>query len=65
MRNPERIDDFCEELKKLWKSKVPNWRFGQIVCNLQSFRQNDLFYYEEDKFLNTFKEYLNETYGEK
>ena len=31
MRDPDRIDAFCKELAKIWKSKVPDWRFGQLV----------------------------------
>ena len=30
MRDPNRLDDFYEKLKKIHKEKVPDWRFGQL-----------------------------------
>lgn len=55
MRGANRIDKFLEQLGKLWKEKVPDWRFMQLICNLQSFCGSDMFYMEEDRFL----EHLN------
>ena len=34
MRDPERIDKFCERLAKAWEN-YPDWRFGQLTL-LQS-----------------------------
>ena len=30
MRDPKRIDDFCDRLKAVWHT-VPDWRFGQLM----------------------------------
>ena len=59
MRDPNRIDDFLKELGKIWKERVPNWRFGQLISNLQSSMKRDIFFMEEDEFLKVVKEYLN------
>ena len=32
IRNPVRIDEFCDRLKIAWK-KLPDWRFGQFMMN--------------------------------
>jgi len=47
-RDPDRIDGFLEVLGKAWK-KVPDWRFFQLVCNLQRMIGSDGFYWEDDK----------------
>ena len=48
MRDPKRIDKFCEILKVYWHM-VPDWRFMQLVCNLQAQIGSDGFYLEDDK----------------
>ena len=35
MRDPKRIDKFCDLLKEIWK-RVPDWRFAQSISNLGS-----------------------------
>lgn len=52
MRDPKRIDEMCEQLKKLWKLQ-PDIRLGQLVCN--TLPQNILFYVEDDKALELIK----------
>lgn len=58
MRDPKRIDEFCDLLKELWK-RVPDWRFGQLISNLgRQFRSDfewtpgALFYMEDEEFMN-------------
>lgn len=58
MRDPERIDKVLKVLGDNWK-KLPDWRFGQLLCNLQSAAGNDLFYMEDDKFIELLEEYFN------
>lgn len=59
MRDPQRIDKFMNELGKLWRDKVPDWRFGQLMYNFLCATGDPFsFYWEEDKFLEKFKEYL-------
>ena len=52
MRDPNRIDGYCERLVKIWK-QVPDWRFGQLVVNLARIYQqqtgHDIFFREDDK----------------
>lgn len=50
MRDPARIYPFLNKFAELWMT-VPDWRFGQLVSNLQRWEDNDLFYVEDDDFL--------------
>lgn len=60
MRNPERIDEFCEELAKLWH-KNPDLRFGQIIESVTTINGiRNMFYIEDDKMLDMLREYLGE-----
>lgn len=59
MRNPNRIDDFCKELAKIWKTNVPDWRFGQLICNVFGTMDFDPFFPEEDKMIEFFKKYFD------
>lgn len=52
MRDPDRIETFLTELAKLWHL-VPDWRFGQLICNTPFDR--DPFFMEEDEFLGCIK----------
>lgn len=56
MRNPKRIDPMIEKLREAWK-KVPDWRLGQLVSNLQGAGVQDVFSPEDkewDKWLDKF-----------
>ena len=57
MRDINRIDKFLKELGDLWK-EVPDWRFMQLICNLQSEIGTDGFYLEEDDVIKRLKEYM-------
>lgn len=54
MRDPNRIDTFCEEFKEMWH-RVPDWRFGQLMCNFFDHiyirTGNDGFYMEDPDML--------------
>ena len=54
MRNMHRMDEFLAKFQEYWE-KVPDWRFMQLICNLQSASGSDMFYVEDDKFF----EYLD------
>lgn len=58
MRDPNRIDNFLNELGKVWKDRVPDWRFGQLMFNFLSQIDEDPFFWEEDKFLEKLKNFL-------
>lgn len=57
MRDPARIDRFCQRLAELWK-KVPDWRFGQLISNVLGAFSKDPFYIEDDKLLEFFESYF-------
>lgn len=46
IRNPDRIDGFLETLGRAWK-RVPDWRFFQLICNIQRAMNSDGFYLED------------------
>ena len=54
MRDPKRIDKFCDLLKEIWK-RVPDWRFGQLISNLGrqlEWTPGGFFYAEGEEFMN-------------
>lgn len=57
MRDLNRIDNFLKEIGKIWKDRVPDWRFGQLMFNFFS-KEGDPFYWEEDAFIEKLKKYL-------
>lgn len=63
MRDPKRIDEFCNELARMWH-KVPDWRFGQLISNVlgdyQTKTKRDIFFPEDDELLDFFKRYFGE-----
>ncbi len=70
MRDPKRIDKFCDEFKSIWKGNVPDWRFGQLIGNFEYWIKGkgiDMFFPEEKEMLRLFKEFLgvNDTGNEK
>lgn len=62
MRDPKRLDKFYRELKALHKNYASDWRFGQTMCNYMRYcyevAKVDPFFFEEDKFLKSFKEFF-------
>lgn len=61
MRNPDRIDQFGDELKTIWH-QVPDWRFSQLMINaMGNYVQEhgcDPFYVEDEKFLAYLSDYV-------
>ena len=61
IRNPDRLDSFYDELKKIHKEHFPDWRFGQWCSNffgwLASEKKMDLFFPEEDKMIEYIREF--------
>lgn len=56
MRDPKRINDFCERLAKAWH-RVPDWRFGQLMSNIPV--KKDPFFIEDDEMIEIIENYLN------
>lgn len=61
MRNPDRLDEFYDKLKRYHKHYWPDQRFGQLCSNffgwLASEKHVDLFFPEEDRMLKYLEEY--------
>lgn len=58
MRDINRMDMFLQQIKEEW-SKVPDWRFGQLMFNM--FKEmGDPFYWEEEKFIEKLKGFLKD-----
>lgn len=55
MRDPDRIDDFCARLARMWKT-IPDWRFGQLMSNLlgdyYAQTHRDPFFVEDDEMIS-------------
>lgn len=64
MRDPNRLYKFYENLRDMHMTYLPDWRFGQFIYNFENWYlhsyQNDIFFIEDDKMLELFKEYLND-----
>ena len=62
-RDPERLYRFYSELTEIHRRSFPDWRFGQFMMNflgwMQSNKNKDPFFPEEDKMLEYIKEYAN------
>ena len=67
MRDINRLDDFYDTMKDLHKKYIPDWRFGQTICNFAGWFYNkykrDWFFTEEEDTLKYFKEYLKDEFG--
>ena len=64
MRNPARIDEFCDRLKIAWK-KLPDVRCGQFIMNClgsMSAQGRDPFFPEEPEMIEFIEKYA-EKYG--
>ena len=61
MRNPNRLDSFYEEFKKIHKEVLPDYRFGQLISNffgwIYSEKHLDIWFPEEEKMIELFKEF--------
>lgn len=60
MRDPSRIRKFCNQLADLWERNVPDWRFGQLICNVfgELASKKDPFFPEEEEMMQFFKDYF-------
>ena len=71
MRDPQRIQLFCNDLAILWR-KVPDWRFGQFISNVLGAyvaeTKRDIFFPEDDEIMAFMKKYFEQPeaspYGE-
>ena len=63
MRDKKRIKKFCDELATIWENKCPDYRFGQMICNIfgdmVASERRDPFFPEEDEMISYIKNYFN------
>ena len=59
MRDINRIEPFCQELLKVWKNN-PDMRFSQLIVNLMGGYGSDMYYVEDEDFINILKEFYND-----
>ena len=67
MRDPNRIEPFCDELARMWRL-VPDWRVGQLMYNVLTEYQakhGDFFVPEDDTMLRFFHTYFDQMKGVK
>ena len=64
MRDPNRLNYFYSTMKVLHQACFPDLRFGQLMSNffdwLMGSKGVDLFFPEENKMLEYFREYCKE-----
>lgn len=66
MRDPKRLDDFYDRMKKIHQEKLPDWRFGQLMSNFLGWlaQQNKMcFYLEDAQMLRYFEEYIDSLFN--
>lgn len=60
MRDPNRLNGFYDELKKIHMEYFSDWRFGQLCSNFfgwLNYSNIDPFYIEEDEMIQYLKQY--------
>lgn len=57
MRDPARIDDFCDRLATQWK-KAPDWRFGQLLSNILGDDLGHYYYIEDNEIIDDIEGYF-------
>jgi hypothetical protein len=59
MRETNRLYKFYDEVRRIHMQYVPDWRFGQLICNVFG-TIGTFFYMEEDDALQRLREYFGE-----
>lgn len=65
MRDPNRLYKFYNELMRIHMEKFPDWRFGQLICNLERWLKankkiDDMFYIEEIAMMHFIDEFVED-----
>lgn len=56
MRDINRIPKILERLQQIWE-KHPDLRLSQLLVNLQTFKNDDLYYKEDEAFIKMIEEF--------
>lgn len=61
MRDPKRLDDFYDRMKKVHQEKLPDWRFGQLMLNFLRHTGTEIgiFYMEDERLIKKLEEYAD------
>lgn len=51
MKSPKSKKEILEKFGEIWETEVPEWRFGQLICNLKRRYDDTLFYLDDDELL--------------
>lgn len=69
MRDPDRLYKFYAVLCDAHHDYFPDWRFGQLVHNFTQYAANiygiDIFFLEEEQFLEYFNDFCKTAKGGK
>lgn len=57
MRDPGRIPQVLEKVAELWRM-YPDWRLGQLVANVASWRDTDIWDIEEDELAEEIERHM-------
>lgn len=57
MRDINRIPAFLQKIQECWEL-FPDLRFGQMMSNFIFQLPRDLFFYEDDEFIDKFQKYM-------
>ena len=58
MRDFEHREEVLKWLEELW-SRYPDWRFMQMIVNMQAVFKGDMFYMDDDMFIEQIKERID------
>lgn len=57
MRDPQRIPIILKQIGDVWK-KFPDWRFGQLMSNFEIWYGRDIFWPEDEEFVELLEEFV-------
>lgn len=64
MRDSNRLYKFYDTLREIHMKYVPDWRFGQLISNIERAYKGDIFYLEEDEMIKLIEGYIKTWVGE-
>lgn len=63
MRDAARIERILNKIKKVW-NKYPDLRLGQLLTNVDTHFEQNIFYYEDDEFENALDTFISQMSNE-
>ncbi len=60
MRDPNRISAVLGSLESIWRSH-PDWRLGQLIANIATWAEQDVWNIEEDALTAEIERHLKQT----